>query len=234
MARKIPPDRFQQLVDCATQVFIERGYAHTQMADVADAMGVAKGTLYLYVESKEALFDLVLRSADAEHSLAVPIELPVRTPRSGETLRHVRDRLATQSPFHLLLAALGRKRVTDARAELSAIVREMYHTLSTNRRAIKLMDRSAQFHPELAAVWFSGARGAIMDALTTYLERRIGAKHFRPVPDVQVAARLILETIVTWAVHRHWDASPQPIEDQVAEDTVVQFLVGGLMKEVRS
>ena len=55
MARTIPPDRFQQLVDCATQVFIERGYAHTQMADVAEAMGIGKGTLYLYVESKEAL-----------------------------------------------------------------------------------------------------------------------------------------------------------------------------------
>lgn len=233
MARRIPPDRFQQLVDCATQVFIERGYAHTQMADVAEAMGVGKGTLYLYVESKEALFDLVLRSADAEHSLTVPIELPVRTPRAGETLQHVRDRLANQSPLRALLAAVGRKRVTDARAELTEIVGEMYHTLSTNRRAIKLMDRSAQFHPELAAVWFSGARGAIMEALATYLESRIRLKHFCPVPDVQVAARLILETIVTWAVHRHWDASPQAIDDQVAEDTVVQFIVGGLMREVR-
>ena len=39
----------------------------------AEAMGVAKGTLYLYVESKEALFDLTCRSADA----------PVRTSRAA-------------------------------------------------------------------------------------------------------------------------------------------------------
>ncbi|MBI3782868.1 MAG: TetR/AcrR family transcriptional regulator [Deltaproteobacteria bacterium] len=233
MARTIPPDRFQQLVDCATQVFIEQGYAHTQMADVAEAMGVAKGTLYLYVESKEALFDLVLRSADGTLPLTTPVKLPLPTPRPGATLQHVRNRVATQPPLVVLLAALGRKRVKDPRAELTEIVREMYHTLSTNRRAIKLMDRSAQFHPHLAAVWFTGARGALVEALATYLESRIRLKLFRSVPDTAVAARFILETIVTWAVHRHWDPSPKTIDDQAVEDTVVQFIVGGLMKEKR-
>jgi len=233
MARTIPPDRFQQLVDCATQVFIERGYAHTQMADVAEAMGLGKGTLYLYVESKEALFDLVVRAADAEQSVTTPAKLPIPTPRPGATLQHVRKRVAKQPPLPTLLAALGRKRVADPRAELTEIVREMYRTLSGNRRAIKLMDRSAQFHPELAAVWFTGARGALMEALATYLESRIKLKLFRPVPDTAVASRVILETIVTWAVHRHWDPSPQVIADQVAEDTVVQFIVGGLMNEVK-
>ena len=37
--------------NAATDVFIERGYRQTQMADVARAMGVAKGTVYLYVVS---------------------------------------------------------------------------------------------------------------------------------------------------------------------------------------
>jgi hypothetical protein len=42
----------------------------------------------------------------------------------------------------------------------------------------------------------------------------------------------MLATIVR-AVHRHWNPSPQAIDDQVAEDTVVQFVVGGLMKEMQ-
>lgn len=233
MTRKIPPDRFKSLVDCATRVFIAQGYAHTQMADIAEAMGIAKGTLYLYVESKEALFDLVLRSADAEQSLATPLELPIATPKPGETLAHVRTRVAKQAPLRALRTALARKQVADPRVELTEIVRELYRALSANRRAIKLMDRSAQFQPELAAVWFTGGRGAIMEALATYVERRVQSKQFCPVPDAAVAARVILETIVTWAVHRHWDPAPQPIDDLVAEATVVQFIVGGLLKEVR-
>ena len=69
MARKTPTDRLPQLIACATKMFIEQGYRRTQMEDVAAALGVAKGTLYLYVESKEALFDLVVRCADAEPPL---------------------------------------------------------------------------------------------------------------------------------------------------------------------
>ena len=233
MARMIPPDRFQQLVDCATRVFIEQGYARTQMADVADAMGIAKGTLYLYVESKEALYDLVLRAADAERPFETPAKLPLPTPKPGTTIQHVRKRLQEQAPLPALRAALNRQRVPDAPAELAEIVREIYRTLSRNRRAIKLGDRSAQFHPELAALWFEGGRGTLVETLARYLETRIQRKLFRPVPDVTVAARVIVETIVTWAVHRHWDPSPQLIDDQVAEDTVVQFIVGGLMKEWR-
>ena len=234
MARKVPPDRFQRLIDCATQVFIEQGYARTQMADVADAMGIGKGTLYLYVESKEALFDLVLRHADAEHALTTPATLPVPTPKPGATLQHVRTRLAEQPPLPALLAALSRRRVADPRAELTAIVREIYRTLHRNRRAIELMDRSAQFHPDLGAIWFTRARGTLVDGLAAYLDSRIRRKLFRPVPDAVVAARVMMETIVTWAVHRYWDPSPQVIDDQVAEDTVVQFIVGGLIKEAQA
>jgi len=39
------------------------------MDDIAVALGVAKGTLHLSVESKEALFDLVMRCADVEPPL---------------------------------------------------------------------------------------------------------------------------------------------------------------------
>ena len=85
MARTIPADRFDQLIDTATQVFIEQGYRRTQMADIAEAMGVAKGTLYLYVESKEALFDLTCRWADAPRPLLRPTVLPVPTPAADGT-----------------------------------------------------------------------------------------------------------------------------------------------------
>jgi AcrR family transcriptional regulator len=82
VARAIPPDRFRQLIEVATETFIARGYRMTQMADVADALGVAKGTVYGYVESKEALLDMALRFADG-HQAPSPASLPWKTPREG-------------------------------------------------------------------------------------------------------------------------------------------------------
>src|SRR5262245_15228313 len=150
MARKIPADRFDQLVDVATQVFIEQGYRRTQMADVAEAMGIAKGTLYLYVESKEALFDLACRFADGPRPLAPPA--------AGTTLAYVGDRLAREGRLHALTAALARARVRNAGEELAEILGELYDVLARNRHGLKLIDCSARDMPELAALWFSGAR----------------------------------------------------------------------------
>src|SRR5262245_62979093 len=118
MPRSIPDDRVEQLVDCATTVFIERGYTLTQMADVAAALGVAKGTLYLYVESKEALFDLVARYADTPRPFAKRPPLPVQTPKPGTTLRYVRERITQGQVPPTLAKALGGKRAGDVRAEL--------------------------------------------------------------------------------------------------------------------
>ena len=231
MARTIPPDRLAHLVHCATDVFIAQGYQRTQMADIAAALGVAKGTLYLYVESKDALFDLVLRCADAEHPFAPLPSLPLPTPQPGATLQYVRERLAANQPLPALAAALSRQRVTDARTELTTIVCELYDTLARNRQGITLLDRSARDHPELAALWFEGARGGVMAMLTQYLENRMRRKLVRPVPDVAVAARLLLETAVFWAVHRHWDPHPQTVDDAVARDTVIQFIVNAFGPE---
>src|SRR2546422_11610136 len=107
MARTMPDNRVERSVDSATAVFIDRGYAQTQMADVAAALGVAKGTLYLYVESKEELFDLVARHADALRPFETRPALPVRTPKPGATVKYVRERLAQAQVLPTLAKALS-------------------------------------------------------------------------------------------------------------------------------
>jgi len=231
MSRVIPAGRLEQLVDCATRVFIEHGYRRTQMADVAEALGVAKGTLYLYVESKQALFDLVARYADVERPFRNPPALPVRSPKAGATVDYVRRRIVASQTFPALTGALARQRVTDVRGEIEAITSELYTTLARNRNGLRLVDRSAADLPELAALWFEGARGGLIALLQRYLDDRIRRGRFRAVPDTAVAARLIIENVVFWAVHRHWDPHPQKVNEDVARSTVVQVIRDALVKE---
>ena len=54
-----------ELVEAALVLFSERGFAATRLDDVAARAGVSKGTVYLYFESKEQLFEAVLRQAVA-------------------------------------------------------------------------------------------------------------------------------------------------------------------------
>ncbi|MFN3985339.1 MAG: TetR/AcrR family transcriptional regulator [Rhodocyclaceae bacterium] len=53
--------RPQELTAAALALFVEKGFAATRLDDIAARAGVSKGTLYLYFDSKEALFRAVIQ-----------------------------------------------------------------------------------------------------------------------------------------------------------------------------
>ncbi len=57
--RKAPEERRQELVEAASTVFMQKGYAATTVSDITQAAGTAHGTFYVYFEDKESVFDAV-------------------------------------------------------------------------------------------------------------------------------------------------------------------------------
>jgi TetR/AcrR family transcriptional regulator, transcriptional repressor for nem operon len=71
--RRPPEVRHEEILDAASRVLVDRGLSAATMSDVAAEAGVAKGTVYLYFDSKERLLSglgaryterLLLRSGD--------------------------------------------------------------------------------------------------------------------------------------------------------------------------
>lgn len=50
-----------EIITAALRVWAERGFADTRLEDIARRAGIAKGTIYLYFPSKEALFEAALK-----------------------------------------------------------------------------------------------------------------------------------------------------------------------------
>ncbi len=230
MPRTIPESRLKDLIACATRVFIEQGYRRTQIADVAAELGVAKGTVYLYVESKEALFAAALRWADGQAPGVSELDLPLPTPAPQDLPRELAARMAAAAIPSSLSRAVERERAPDARAELEEIVRDLYAVSSRHRTAIKLLDRCSRDHPVLSSEYYGGGRFAQLDLLVRVLEARIRANQLPPLEDAAMAARFVIEAVATWAVHIHWDPSPQPIDPAVAERMVVDLVVEALTR----
>ncbi|MBW2312809.1 MAG: TetR/AcrR family transcriptional regulator [Deltaproteobacteria bacterium] len=226
--RRIPEHRFDDLIDAATEVFIERGYRRTQMADIADAVGVAKGTIYGYVESKEALFALCLRWASRTGPVERPQVLPFPTPPPGRLSQRLKENLAAEAVPARLAAALERERADDPRAELDGVLRELYELNERNRRSIKLLDRCHD-HPELQGLWQQAGREGSRLAMRRYLELRVAAGQLRDVPSPQLAARIVIETVATWAIHIHWDRAPEAFDPDEARENAIDFLIRGLL-----
>lgn len=57
-----------QIMDGARRTFLAHGYDGASMGDIAKAAGVSKGTLYVYFENKEALFEALI--LEERHQLA--------------------------------------------------------------------------------------------------------------------------------------------------------------------
>ncbi|MFN3256502.1 MAG: TetR/AcrR family transcriptional regulator [Ilumatobacter sp.] len=55
------PSRLNDVVEAAANVFKERGYHATRLEDIAEALGMQKGSLYNYISSKEELLLAVVR-----------------------------------------------------------------------------------------------------------------------------------------------------------------------------
>ncbi len=52
--------RRREILDAAAKAFAERGYHDTSVSDIITAAGIARGTFYLYFESKRAVFDTLI------------------------------------------------------------------------------------------------------------------------------------------------------------------------------
>lgn len=229
MARTRPADRVSRLIEAAVRVFSSKGFRRAQMADIAREMGVSPGLLYNYVESKEALFYLVVDRGFSQGSAVEPPSFPVKTPPPGAIAKRIADRFRTEAAMPALSAALQRPRAEDPSAELKAVVRELYGIQYRTAHAITMLDRSALEMPELAGLFYGRMRGGLISRLRRLIESRIEAGQFRRVQHPAVAARLIIETSNWFARNRRGDPASQDISDEAAEETTVEFIVNSLV-----
>ncbi len=100
-ARLSRATREQQMLDIATEVFCQRGYAGASMNEIADRCGVSKPMLYLYFDSKDGLYRACLSYvgealvAAVEQAVAqahTPYERIVATAAGLFTFAEQRDR----------------------------------------------------------------------------------------------------------------------------------------------
>src|SRR5437867_2790757 len=178
MARQRPPNRFEQILDAATRVFAGKGLERAKMSDIATEAGVSQGTLYNYVESKEALFGLLL-----DRGLGAPLPQPQTQPMASPSPEALAQRMdeAIAASFSLprLDEALRRKRVTDAKGELAGVIDELFERTEATRQAADVLERSAIEVPQLAAVFYGKVRRGLLERLGELIRKRAAAGHYR-------------------------------------------------------
>jgi AcrR family transcriptional regulator len=66
MGRMDADQRKRQILECAKKLFAQKGYYQTQISDIQQAAGVARGTIYQYFKNKDDIFMTILENLHLE------------------------------------------------------------------------------------------------------------------------------------------------------------------------
>lgn len=99
MAKSAEPNRRQEILQAAREIFRKKGFGEAHMSEIAELAGVAKGTVYLYFPSKLALLDALCNLYHETISDAV-----------GECLNEPDTSLALEKAIHAGMQVASRER----------------------------------------------------------------------------------------------------------------------------
>jgi AcrR family transcriptional regulator len=133
--------RPNEIVEAAMEVFAERGFAAARLDEIAVRAGVSKGTLYLYFETKEALFRAVVQS----HV----------TPGLTQIRQYVETFEGSFEEFVTSLLTLAAERIASSRAPAVA----------------KIVVGESKNFPDLARIWYAEVITPTMAVISEHIRR---------------------------------------------------------------
>jgi AcrR family transcriptional regulator len=108
------PERRQQILNAAREIFGKRGYHAAKIDDIVAAAGIARGTFYLYFDDKRAIFEEIVDRTMARLGMSIVRVDPHDTVRTvadqirENILRVIRILLEDRATTKILLSdALG-------------------------------------------------------------------------------------------------------------------------------
>ena len=152
--------RRQEVLDVAARIFSEKGYEATSIQEIAEEVGILKGSLYYYIDTKEDLLYGVIRDA-YDAALGVIRELEQRDGGALdliETLvhRHVEVFAATRlqsTVFFREFRALSAERQNTIREAADVYIRFVVSQIRKGQRSGEIR---SDINPRLAAIGIIG------------------------------------------------------------------------------
>jgi AcrR family transcriptional regulator len=185
--------RDEEVVSAAAKVFYERGYSAATVQDIADELGILKGSLYHYIKTKEdllfRLFEQVHKEVEAilEGVLAIegidPLER-IRVYVHRQIVHNLNDLERISIYYHELdrLTEERRKAVIAWRRRHDRFLRELIKQAQDDGVADPSLDAGMLANCVFATViwpyrWFQPGRGdtpeSIADTCTAFVARGI-------------------------------------------------------------
>ena len=159
--------RRSEIIEAALKVFARKGFHHSRTEDVAAQANIAKGTLYLYFDSKDAIYDAALQHALDALSELSDERVAAATDTRSRVEAGIRTRLdfwCSRGDMYHMILTVGRE--TRHRKQTASLLR------AAQRNFIKIL-QDAVDAGDLPPRDLSPIGWLVMDAIRGSNERRI-------------------------------------------------------------
>lgn len=159
--------RRSEIIEAALKVFARKGFHHSRTEDVAAQANIAKGTLYLYFDSKDAIYDAALQHALDALSELSDERVAAATDTRSRVEAWIRTRLdfwCSRGDMYHMILTVGRE--TRHRKQTASLLR------AAQRNFIKIL-QDAVDAGDLPPRDLSAIGWLVMDAIRGSNERRI-------------------------------------------------------------
>lgn len=189
-ASRLREQRRRLILDAAVEVFGRRGYHQTRIQDILEAAGIARGTFYLYFESKSAIFlELLDRLLAHVEANVVGVDTSASAPPVGAQLHRTVIRILDTVADNRALTAIMLREAVGLDAEVDAKLRAFYDSL--HALVVESLE-SGQDMGLIRPMDFDVAATCVVGSIRQILDRELVRRPDRPF-DTDRVARGILD-----------------------------------------
>jgi AcrR family transcriptional regulator len=165
-------ERRRQILEAAKHVFADAGYHGASIHAIIERAEIARGTFYLYFESKEAVFGALLDEAmnELRHRIVRIDTAPgARSPKDQlhDSLASLLEFIVSDRPLAAVLLSSSSTPDAEAAARLAAFYAEVRSVIALSLELGMQIGLLRPLHPELAAAALLGlVRGVVEHCVT--------------------------------------------------------------------
>ena len=117
------------ILDAAFELILEKGYSSTKIIDIANKVGIGKGTVYEYFECKEMIALELVKTRAARDYTKICEEVSALTTAKEQLIQYVQLQLATFTKFKMNIADF-RNEFLRSDSEISAKILDAIHSIA--------------------------------------------------------------------------------------------------------
>lgn len=199
--------RHRQILDCAKQVFAERGFHAASISDICAAAGIGRGTLYLYFRNKKDVFTALIR----------------------EVLARVQALVVDGGAPFPAAETLGR---ADVLRYSAGKLRRIFQAVFQDEKTLRILLREAVGLDASVEALLGEIDDALIGLVTTDLAAAQAAGIVRADLEPRLTATLMVGGVEKLALSALRGAEPIDL-DRLAHETTRLHLIGTLSERVK-